>query len=305
MYYYYKVFGYTFRCTHEIQQLYAVPATDDFDVDILLHDMPEEIIQTAEAQTVFPCIGWADGLFWMHNNYGILAVYQSGKIYAKSISDKDTFYLLQYVLGYGIAMYAHLRGRITLHCGCVSVDNRCAIITGDSGAGKSTLTHALISNGAGMLSDDVVAIDYDIDGTPLVYPAFPQQKICRDAALKQGYRLEDLLYVDPEKDKFAVLHADRFSPEPQPLHAVFYLQCAPEGVDCELSVQRLEGFEKVSVLLDNLYLCNIIPNIGLPAEAFQLCVDLVKDKEVYKIIRPQGKDTLQTIQQTLYNAFQP
>lgn len=306
--YYYKVFGYIFRCAYEIKQLYAVPPTEHFDVDIILHEMPEEIVQTAKAQTIFPCIGWTDRLFWMHNNYGILAVYQSGKIYAKSVSDKDTFYLLQYVLGYGIAMYAHLQGRITLHCGCVAINNRCVIITGDSGAGKSTLTHTLITDGATMLSDDVVAIDYSPDGVPLVYPAFPQQKICRDAALKQGYRLEDLLYVDPEKDKFAVLHTDCFSSDPYPLHSVFHLSCSKQKDEASFSdgliVEPLEGFAKVNVLLDNLYLCNVIPKTGLSAQAFQLCVDTVKDKRVFNITRLQGKDTLQAIKQVIYSTAQ-
>lgn len=300
MYYYYKIFGYTFRCAYEITQLYEVPATEQFDVDIILHEMPEEIIQAAETQAIFPCIGWQNTLFWMHNNYGILAVYQSGKIYAKSVSDKDTFYLLQYVLGYGISMYAHLNGRLALHGGCISLNNHCLLITGESGAGKSTLTHSLIANDAKMLSDDVVAIDYNKSGTPLVYPAFPQQKICRDAALKQGYNLDELLYVDPEKDKFAILHTDTFSPDPMPLHGVLFLTCTS---DDKLTFTALTGFEKVSVLLNNLYLCNVIPNTGLSAEYFQLCVDLVKNIPVYRISRPKGQDTLAEITEWVSRTF--
>lgn len=303
---YYKVFGYIFRSEYEIEQLYEVSPTANYDVDILIGKMPEEILNEVENETIFPCISWNNQRFWMNNSYGLLAVYKSGKIYAKSTSDDDVFYLLQYVMGYGIAMYAHLHNRIAIHCGCVAIDEQCILISGDSGAGKSTLTHELISSGATMLSDDVVAIGYDENHIPLIYPAFPQQKLCRDAALQKGYDLDELLYVDPEKDKFAVLHTDNFTTEPHPLHTAVYLECYDtKGADKNpsLRIKELDGFQKVAFLVNNLYLGCIIPNTGFPAEAFQLCVDLVKDSHVYRIKRPSGKDTLSDIKEFIYNSL--
>ena len=64
------------------------------------------------------------------------------------------------------------------------------IITGTSGSGKSTLTAELISDGAVMLADDMIVTGYDDNGFPTIYPAFPQQKLCRDAAIKKGYDLD-------------------------------------------------------------------------------------------------------------------
>ena len=51
---YYKVFGYIFRCEYEIAQLYEVEPTSLYDVDILIGQMPEEIIEAAENETIFP-----------------------------------------------------------------------------------------------------------------------------------------------------------------------------------------------------------------------------------------------------------
>ena len=304
---YYKVFGYIFRCEYEIAQLYEVEPTSLYDVDILIGQMPEEIIEAAENETIFPCISWNSERFWMNNPYGILAVFKSGKIFAKSPSGEDVLYLLQYVLGYGIAMYAHLHNRITIHCGCVAINGQCILISGNSGAGKSTLTHELIASGATMLSDDVVAIGYDDNHNALVYPAFPQQKLCRDAALQKGYNLDELLYIDPEKDKFAVLHTDNFSTEPHPLHTAVYLECyesKDENSASKLHITELDGFQKVAFLVNNLYLGCIIPNTGFPAESFQLCVDLVKNSHVYRIKRPTGQDTLTEIKEFIYNSLE-
>lgn len=300
--FYYKVFGYVFRCQYEIKQLYLVSETDGYDAEIVIGGIPEEIEQKAARAEEFPCLGWRDDLFWMHNTYGILAVYKNGNIYAKSVSDKDVFYLLQYVLGYGIAMYAHLHNRIAIHCGCVVEDGKCIMISGDSGAGKSTLINEFITDGAIMLSDDVVAVGYDEQGDTWIYPAFPQQKICRDAAVNKGYNLEELLYVDPEKDKFAVLHTEQFSAEPHKLHSAYYMQCyESEKENAGLQIKELIGFSKVSFLVNNLYLGCLIPNTGLSAEAFKLCVDTIKDCKVYQIKRPLGIDTLEEIKQSIRN----
>lgn len=312
---YYKVFGYVFRCRHEIRQLYEIPATDAFDVDIIIGEMPEEVMEAVRHAEIFPCIAWNGQRFWMNNAFGILAVYKSGTIYAKSISDKDTFYLLQFVLGYGIAMYAHLNNRIAIHCGSVAIDGKCIMISGDSGAGKSTLTHELIAEGALMLSDDVVAIGYDENGEVAVYPAFPQQKLCRDAAIEKGYDLNGLLYVDPEKDKFAVLHEESFTPIPHKLHSFYYLKCyepkesgngkapATPAENSLLHTRQLDGFNKVSVLMENLYLGCIIPNTGLSAEAFQLCVDCIKSANVYLVKRPVGKNTLAEMKRFIHDTL--
>lgn len=300
--YYYKVFGYIFRCTYEIPQLYEITPDKNYDAEIFIGKMPPEILKEAQEETIFPCISWNEDRIWMKNSYGILAVYKTGNIYAKSTSTEDIFYLLQYVLGYGIAMYAHLHNRISIHCSCVAIDNKCILISGDSGAGKSTLTHELIRRGASMLSDDIVAIGYDNAHNPLVFPAFPQQKLCRDVALKNGYQLDNLLYVDPEKDKFAVLHTDKFETNPFPLHTAIYLRTkeTPEIDTSRLDIQKVEGFQKVAFLVNNLYLGSMISHSGFSAQAFQLCTDMVKDCYVYQITRPKNADTLNEIVEFLY-----
>lgn len=41
---YYQVTGYIYRCSEKIEQLYEIDPTDDFDVDILIENVPEEIV---------------------------------------------------------------------------------------------------------------------------------------------------------------------------------------------------------------------------------------------------------------------
>ena len=303
---YYKVFGYIFRCEYEIPQLFKVAPTKQYDVDIIISQMPEEILEDVKNEIDFPCVGWNHKYFWMHNHYGIFAIYDAGKIYAQSTSSDDTLYLLQFVMGYGIALYAHIHNRSAIHCGCVAIENKCVLVSGDSGAGKSTLTHELIASGATMLSDDIAAIGYIEDNIPMVFPAFPQQKLCRDAAIKKGYNLEELLYIDPDKDKFAVIQTDKFCSNPVPLHTIVYLECYEPNDEKEthkLQITKMEGFQKVAVVVNNLYLGSLISTLGLSAQSFQLCVDLIKDCQVYRIRRPKGENTLSEIKEFIYNSL--
>mgnify|MGYP004507985045 CR=1 FL=1 len=302
--YYYEVTGYVYRCSEKIPQLYETAPTDDFDVEILIKNVPDEISAEVKKMPDIPYFYWTSDYVWLHNTYGLFAVYKSGKIYLQASDSENKLILLQFVLGYGIAMYAHLNGKIAIHCGCVYTHGNGILITGVSGSGKSTLTAELISDGAVMLADDMIAAGYDDTGFPTIYPAFPQQKLCRDAAIKKGYNLDDLIYIDPDKDKFAVNRADIFSPYPHQLNFAFELVCYDpkeyEKYDSKVLVKKLEGFDKVDVFKNQLFLGEIFAQIGFPPEQFKMCIDLVNYCKVYRIYRPMGRNTLPEIQRFIY-----
>lgn len=78
---YYQVTGYIYRCSEKIEQLYEIDPTDDFDVDILIENVPEEIVLQVTEMPSIPYFYWTADYVWLHNKYGIFAVYKSGKIY--------------------------------------------------------------------------------------------------------------------------------------------------------------------------------------------------------------------------------
>lgn len=308
MYFYYKVFGFILRSQFEIRQLMPAKETDHFDIDVVFEAVPKEIIEDIENPDTFSRYNWTKEYIWLKNIYGIFAVYKSGKIYIQNTSDSDTLFLLQFVLGYGISMYAHLHNKVALHCGAVSIDGKGVLITGASGAGKSTLTTELLNDGAKMLSDDVIAVGYE-DGVPYVYPAFPQQKLCRDAAMARGYNLDELLYIDPDKDKFALNRSDIFLTEPQKLDTIFLLQWYdPEAEEYkdynnEIQVFEIEGVNKVNIIVNQLFLLFMIANVGFPAEHFQLCTDLAVHTRICWIFRPKDSDTMEEVKKIVYETI--
>lgn len=57
----------------------------------------------------------------------------------------------------------------------------------------------------------------------LVEPSYPQQKLCRDMALKCGKPLEELIYIDEERDKYAWRRQGCYRKEAALLGKIFLL----------------------------------------------------------------------------------
>lgn len=311
MYYYYKVFGFILRCEYEIRQLLLVETDGQYDLDIVFEQAPKEVLADIGDEKTAPYCKWNKDYMWFRNSFAYFAVYRSGKMIIQNNSNSEILFLLQFVLGYGIAVFAHLKGLVALHCGAVSVNGKAVAITGASGAGKSTVTTELLEDGAKMLSDDIIAVGYlpGKHGEAYAFPAFPQQKLCRDAAVQRGYCLKDLHYIDSEKDKFAVDRRDIFLSEPQRLHTLFMLQWYDSEDEMykkfknQILCSRIEGFEKVNVILNSLFLGMMLDAMGLPAEQFQVCVDLASNVNICLIQRPKGVDTMEQVKQIIYRVI--
>ena len=309
MYYYYKLFGFIVRSRVEIKQLFAIEDASTYDVEFLFAEAPKVIhdeIEDPENSEYYFWVG--DDHMWFRNRYAIYAVFSDGRIYIENKGELDRYQSTQFVLGYGISMYAFYKDMIAVHCGAVTIKDKGIIITGTSGAGKSTLTLDIIESGARMVSDDVVAVKLQ-DGVPYIYPAFPQQKLCKDAAIKYGYDISKLVQVDVDRDKYAVLRHEVFESEPQKLQAMFVLHkydpSKPEYAELggKLFIQELEGFHKVVAIRNQLFLAALMKCMGLPPKQFEICVEIAKAIKIYDIYRPETADTLEEIKEFIYKAI--
>lgn len=86
------------------------------------------------------------------------------------------------LLGTVFAVLLHLRGLLVLHASALDVDGRGAVFMGDKGAGKSTTAGAFIAAGHSLVTDDIVAIRAEADGSFSILPAIAQLKLWEDAA---------------------------------------------------------------------------------------------------------------------------
>ena len=77
------------------------------------------------------------------------------------IDSENEPFARQCVVGPGLGIVLHRRGRLVLHGSAVAVSGRAVVLLGRKGAGKSTTAAALLARGHSLLTDDLVALDLD------------------------------------------------------------------------------------------------------------------------------------------------
>ncbi|WP_265587670.1 phosphoenolpyruvate carboxykinase (ATP) [Sphingomicrobium arenosum] len=141
------------------------------------------------------------------------------------------------------------RGMLTVHANAVAFgDGEAAAFLGDSGAGKSTLAASLREAGLRPLCDDLLAVEFDDDGTAWVRPGIPRIKLGPTGAAALGISLEGLPRVAPQIDKYQ-LPLDRSAPWTERFRLT-RLYRIDQG---ELAIVPIKGREAAMSLLDNLF----------------------------------------------------
>ncbi|MBO5177418.1 MAG: hypothetical protein J6C07_08165 [Lachnospiraceae bacterium] len=197
--------------------------------------------------------------------------------------------LTPFVFGYCIAMVFWQRGQLAIHCSAVKWKEKALIICGGSGSGKSTLTTKILEHGGKLMTDDVAVVDFAKDGKALVLPAFPQQKLCRDAVARNEFNTEELLYIDEDKDKFAISRVGEFCDEPTELGGIVALNRYSGNA---VVAEQLQGHATLQAILDNLFMKPVFEaSLAFPPEDMMKCIKIAQTVPVYKLLRPMTGDT--------------
>ena len=180
--YFYRAFGLFLRTDIEFQNLVSITGDECGSDMVRIHaaKMPQSVINTGDG-------GYKIGetYSFLHNRTMMMEIKNGSEITYQLKSGGNPEYMKSYILGYGMTMLCLQRKMITLHCSAVEKNGRAVLISGKSGSGKSTLTVRLLSREYGFLADDIAAVIPN-EHNALVYPSFPYQKLCRDAALAKG-----------------------------------------------------------------------------------------------------------------------
>ena len=146
------------------------------------------------------------------------------------------------------------RNKGAIHGGAILIGENAIILTGQSGAGKSTLTNAFRQYKYQFMADDVCST-IELQDEIFIEPAYPQQKICRDAMEKMGYMIDDFELIDEDRGKYVIPTHESFVKEKRKLQAVFEIQ----------------------------------PYHGIPPAYFKKVINIAKNTLVFRIKRPRGQ----------------
>ncbi len=190
-----------------------------------------------------------------------------------------------FILGGAFAALLRQRGFLVLHASAVAVDGVAVAFLGGSGWGKSTTAGALHAHGCDLVADDFVAV-MDSDGTPAVYPGFPQLKLWPAAAASLGTDPELLPRLHPRFEKRARRISAGFAHEMLTLRGVYILGDSPV-----LKFERLEPRFALIELLRHSYGARSLYAEGAP-EQFVRLAGLCGKVWVRKLLRPMAIEQL-------------
>lgn len=282
--YNYKVYGLNIKSEILLPELLSSNNNEYFDVNISYGIMPQEVSKEIDDGRFFD---FQKEKMWFYiKDIAKYYIFNGDTIIVEQFNNAHEYYVKAFVLGSAFGMLLLQRNIVAIHGSTVVVNGQALIITGIQGVGKSTLTSAFREKGYSFMADDVSVSGKGKDKIPIVYPGYPQQKLCRDAMKKMNYHLEDFKRIDEGRDKYAI-----------PVHKGFIKEAMSLGAICEITIgenpyvesEEITGVEKLKLLLKNIYRVEVTQYAGMNADYFKNCVDIAKNIPFFKIRRQKDK----------------
>lgn len=283
--YYYKLYDLIVKSDFKMDELLQIEERKDYDVCIKYENINEDIKRKV------------DEVFWYHieDNYAVLEIRDVANYYIKAgkeiIVDPFENYkmheLKTFILGSCFGILLKQRGQIAIHGGAVKINNKAFILTGKTGAGKSTLTNAFMDKGYKFLSDDVSPLN--VKEIIKVMPAYPQQKLCKDAMDKMGYNTEEFKKIDEKRDKYAISAYDSFIKEPLELGGICEIELHNKK---DVNIEEVKGKDKILSIIRNIYRIEIFDENQLNKDYFKKCLNIALNIPLFKIKRPKDGFTV-------------
>jgi len=156
-------------------------------------------------------------------------------------------------------------------------------LVGESGCGKSTLATAFLKSGYRVLADDVSVVSVVKESSPLVFPGYPQIKLCPDSAEQLHIGTANLPAIDPDKTKFRFPVADDYQPEPMVLTGIYILDTHKPDTFVAEPIRGSTRFDQLAI---HTYRNQLLDDIKVSQRHFELCAALAGLVPMYAFKRP-------------------
>lgn len=298
--FYYKIYGLKIKSEVEMKELLSIDKVSDneIDVNIMCGIIPDEVKQRLNSNLWFNYE--KESMVFTVNGTATYYIYGGDTIIVEKEDGAEHQAVKTFLLGTSFGMILSQRKSVAMHGGTILVNGKAVLLTGDSGAGKSTLTNAFRHNGYPFMADDVSLTEEQKDGKVIVHPAYPQQKICKDAMLKMGYNIEDYTLIDEGREKYVIPTHKTFVKESKPLGAMIHITVG--DVD-KVQIEEITGQDKMTTVIKNIYRTEILWRYGVAPEYFKKVFNISKKVPLYRITRPKGEfsvnEQIETIVKTI------
>lgn len=242
--FHYKAFG--LEISSEIELPGMVMGSDNQDVRIILGEVdPSQVIQ-AEVKGPNYLVSNGDVYMWW-DDIGKVKISDGELITAEPLADligSDEINLIPFLLGPVMALLLHQRGFLVLHGSSVKVQEGAVAFLGYRGNGKSTTAINLYKDGYPLVTDDILAIKFNTQGLPVVYPGYPHVRLNEDAYNQVKDNTDILTPIRTIVGKMFCDASYDFSPEPVILKRIYILER-----DNKIGVSSLKSQENLIDLI--------------------------------------------------------
>lgn len=260
------------------------------------HESPDIVIKEANLLAVWNEHAQQNHYFHLQKDFILfqvpkVAIFQikNGKeILVSPMSEADADQVRLYILGTCMGAILLQRKTLPLHGSAIMIDNKAYAIVGKSGAGKSTLASAFLKRGYNLLSDDVIPVTLSENNSPIVTPAYPQQKLWLESLDAFGMKSDGYRPIIDRETKFAVPVSAQFADQPVPLAGVIELLKTDND---EIEFQPIRNLERLHTLFTHTYRNFFVAPTGLMEWHFQMTAKMVNKIEMYQLKRPEDRFT--------------
>lgn len=188
------------------------------------------------------------------------------------------------------------RGLYAMRATMVEIDGQVVALAGISGIGKSTLAAALIESGHRLLSDDVSVLDTTAEGSPLVLPTAPVQRLWQDSLTALDIVPGARVRSDPAMQKFEHRIEAAFQPTPRPLAAICHLD---RLLRAQPAIERITGAAAIQAVRGNALRLHAAQKMGLEPKLFLQAARIAASTPQATLRRPLTFDALRPFAQAL------
>lgn len=201
------------------------------------------------------------------------------EIIIEPVKGMDDSLLRTVILGPVLCVLLRQRNLLVLHASCININNKGVAFMGGSGWGKSTLATAFHTKGYDVLTDDVLPIKIE-QSQAVVFPSYPQFKLCRDAATSLGQNTQELLPVSKNSFKVAYKLDKGFQQLPIPLQQIYVLDKGKEH-----RITSLQAQETFVELVRHTRAMKSVTEEEFFAQHLHLCSELIKNVRFCRFTR--------------------
>lgn len=228
-------------------------------------------------------VEYGNGKFCVKNGEKIIVSPQKG-------ANEEELRLI--ILGLCMGALLIQRKVIPLHGSAVAINGKAYGFVGDSGAGKSTTALAFLSRGYQLLSDDLMAVSFSPNNTPLVIPAYPQQKLWQETLIEFGKEPNHYRLTRQGRNKYNVPIHSEFSAEPLPLAGIFELVKTERD---EVEILPIPRLERLHTLFTHTYANFIVAYSKSMSWHFNTSAGIAKRIDFFQLRRPTSHFTADDI----------